>query len=348
LVSLLLLLQTRGQVTATELAGALEVSVRTVYRDIESLSAAGVPVYAERGPAGGYRLLDGYRTRLTGLTAGEAEALFLTGVPDAAADLGLGSALATAELKVRAALPAGLADRGARIRQRFHLDAPTWFREPEPTPHLAALATAVWEDRRVRVRYRRWQAPREVERTLDPLGVVLKAGRWYLVAAASGQVRTYRVGAILDLTVLDESTERPDGFDLAACWQEHTVRYERSVYRAEAQVRMTVSALAQTVYLFPPAMSRAAHECASAPDADGWLTTTVPIESVRHAHSEFLKLGAQVEVLGPAELREQVAETAHALAALYPPAGVAPVRQPVAGTRNQVPATEADVMSVRR
>ncbi|MEU5906675.1 YafY family protein [Micromonospora sp. NPDC047527] len=348
LVSLLLLLQTRGRMTAAELAEALEVSVRTVYRDVESLGAAGVPVYAERGPAGGYRLLDGYRTRLTGLTADEAEALFLTSVPDAAAELGLGSVLATAELKFQAALPADLADRGARIRQRFHLDAPTWFREPEPTPHLAALATAVWEDRRVQVRYRRWQAPREVQRTLDPLGVVLKAGRWYLVAAASGQVRTYRVGAILDLTVLDEPTDRPDGFDLAVCWQEHTERYERGVYRAEAQVRMTVSALAQTVHLFPPTMSRAAHDRASAPDADGWVTTTVPIESVRHGRVEMLKLGAQVEVLGPAELREQVADTAHALAALYPPTDVAPARQPAAGTRNQVPAAEARAVSVRR
>ncbi|MEU7924293.1 YafY family protein [Micromonospora sp. NPDC049801] len=331
LVSLLLLLQARGRMTAGELADALEVSVRTVYRDVESLGAAGVPVYAERGPAGGYRLLDGYRTRLTGLTAGEAEALFLAGMPGPAAELGLGSVLATAELKLRAALPADLADRGARLRQRFHLDAPSWFREPEPTPHLAALAAAVWEDRRVQVRYRRWKAPREVTRTLDPFGVVLKAGRWYLVAAASGQVRTYRVAAILDLAVLDEPAERPTGFDLAESWQELAARYERSVYRAEARVRMTVAALAQTTYLFPPAMSRAAQENAGAPDAAGWVTTTVPIESVRHGCVEMLKLGAQVEVLTPTELRELVASTAHALAALYPSSGDALPRGPRAG-----------------
>ncbi|MCO1593585.1 WYL domain-containing protein [Micromonospora sp. RHAY321] len=331
LVSLLLLLQTRGRMTAPELAEALEVSVRTVYRDVESLGAAGVPVYAERGPAGGYRLLDGYRTRLTGLTAGEAEALFLAGVPGPASELGLGAVLATAELKLRAALPTDLADRGGRIRQRFHLDAPTWFREPEPTPHLAALAGAVWEDRRIRVRYRRWRAPREVTRTLDPLGVVLKAGRWYLVAAADGQARTYRVGAILDLTVLDEPADRPAGFDLADCWREHTERYESSVYRAEATVRMTVAALARTVHLLPPAMSRAAHEAAGAPDADGWVVTTVPIESIRHGHVELLKLGAQVEVLAPAELRDLLADTAHALAALYPPTGAARAEQPTGG-----------------
>ncbi|MEV5764512.1 WYL domain-containing protein [Micromonospora sp. NPDC052213] len=320
LVSLLLLLQTRGRMTAPELAEALEVSVRTVYRDVESLGAAGVPVYADRGPAGGYRLVDGYRTRLTGLTAGEAEALSLAGMPGPAAELGLGSVLAAAELKLRAALPAELADRGGRIRQRFHLDAPTWFREPEPTPHLAELARAVWEDRRVEVRYRRWKAPREVTRTLAPLGVVLKAGRWYLVADAGGQVRTYRVAAILALTVLDERFDRPDGFDLARCWQEHADRYERGVYRDEARVRMTTAALELAAHVLPPAMSRAARAAASEPDPAGWVHTTVPIESVKHGHVELLKLGAHVEVLAPAELRDRLAATAHALAALYPPA----------------------------
>jgi len=306
--------------TAQELADALEVSVRTVYRDVEALGASGVPVYAERGPAGGYRLLDGYRTRLTGMTSVEAQALVLAGVPGPAAELGLGSALAAAELKVRAALPAELADRGDRIRHRFHLDAPTWFREPEPTPHLAALADAVWADRRVRVRYRRWRAPREVTRDLAPLGLVLKAGRWYLVAAVDGDVRTYRVGAILDLSVLDEPAERPDGFDLARCWQEHADRYERGVYRAEATVRMTAAALEYMPFVFPSAMSRAARAAAGEPDADGWLLTTVPIESIKHGHTELLKLGAEVEVLAPAELRERFTATAHRLAALYPAA----------------------------
>jgi predicted DNA-binding transcriptional regulator YafY len=312
---------------------------------VESLGAAGVPVYAERGPLGGYRLLDGYRTRLTGLTAGEAEALFLAGMPGPAAELGLGSVLAAAELKLRAALPAELADRGGRMRQRFHLDAPTWFREPEPTPHLAELARAVWEDRRVEVRYRRWKTPREVTRALAPLGVVLKAGRWYLVADAGGQVRTYRVGAILDLTVRDERFDRPDGFDLARCWQEHADRYERNVYRDEARVRMTVAALELATHVLPPAMSRAARAAADEPDPAGWVHTTVPIESVKHGHVELLKLGAQVEVLAPAELRERFTATAHALAALYP--GLAPTeRDP--GAEAAAPAVPPPVTVVRR
>jgi predicted DNA-binding transcriptional regulator YafY len=318
LVSLLLLLQTRGRMTAQELADALEVSVRTVYRDVESLGAAGVPVYADRGPAGGYRLLEGYRTRLTGLTAPEAEALFLAGMPGPAAELGLGPVMAAAELKLLAALPDELADRSGRVRQRFHLDAPGWFRQPESTPHLATLARAVWEDRLVEMRYLRWRAPREVTRVVAPLGVVLKAGRWYLVARCGEQLRTYRVGAVLDLAVRDERYVRPPDFDLAGYWREWTARYERDVYRGQARVRMTVAALEFTQYVFPPEMSRAARAAAGEPDEHGWLETTVPIESVKHAHTELLKLGAEVEVLAPAELRERLTATAHALARLYP------------------------------
>ncbi|MDQ3448178.1 MAG: WYL domain-containing protein, partial [Chloroflexota bacterium] len=199
LVNLLLLLQTRGGMTAGQLAGQLEVSVRTVYRDVEALSQAGVPVYAERGPHGGVRLVDGYRTRLTGLNEDEAQALFLSGLPGPAAELGLGTVVAAARLKVLAALPPELRARASRLTQRFHLDAPGWFRPAEPVPHLEALAAAVWEARRVSVAYRR--PDQTVERPLEPLGIVLKAGIWYLVAAAEGQIRSYRVSRVEEVTV---------------------------------------------------------------------------------------------------------------------------------------------------
>src|SRR6187455_1107093 len=155
LINLLLLLQTRGQMTAAELAAELEVSERTVHRDIEALSGAGIPVYAERGPHGGVALIEGYRTRLTGMTAEEAEALFLSGLPGPAAELGLGTVMTAARLKVLAALPSELRARANRLVERFYLDAAAWFRGEEQVPHLPALAEAVWESRSVSIRYDR-------------------------------------------------------------------------------------------------------------------------------------------------------------------------------------------------
>ncbi|MFE9340201.1 helix-turn-helix transcriptional regulator [Streptomyces sp. NPDC007063] len=183
LLSLLLLLQNRGRMTAPELAAELDVSVRTVYRDIEALSGAGVPVHADRGPAGGFRLMAGYRTRLTGLTGSEAGSLFLSGLPGPVRELGLGAVLATAQLKVRAALPAPLAEHSRLVQDRFHLDAPAWFRDPDPVPLLPTVARAVWEQRVLRVRYRRWRG--EARRALRPLGIVLKGGIWYAVAVTA-------------------------------------------------------------------------------------------------------------------------------------------------------------------
>jgi predicted DNA-binding transcriptional regulator YafY len=231
LVSLLLLLQTRGQMTAAELALELEVSERTVFRDVEALSVAGVPIYCERGPLGGVRLVDGYRTRLTGMTPEEAEALFLSGLPGPAAELGLGTVMTAARLKVLAALPTELRARASRLVERFHLDAAAWFRSSDSVPYLPALSQAVWVGHRLRIRYRRGDDA--VERVVDPLGVVLKAGDWYLVGASDGQNRTYRVSRVSAVEVLGEPFERPPNFDLAAYWRESTAAFEREIPRVE-------------------------------------------------------------------------------------------------------------------
>jgi predicted DNA-binding transcriptional regulator YafY len=302
LLSVVLLLQDRGRLTAQQIADALDVSVRTVYRDIEALGEAGVPVYAELGANGGYQLVDGYRTRLTGLTPQEAGTIFLAGIPDAAAELGLGAVLTTAELKLRAALPARLSRHVDEIRDRFHLDAAGWFRETETHPHLAALAAAVWNRRRARMRYLRWRAPREVERDIEPLGIVLKAGVWYFLARVDEAVRTYRVATILDLTVLDQTFERPDGFDLAAVWAEWAADFERRLHRDEATVRLSPAGLNRIPYLMTRAMARNVRDAIGEPGPDGWTTVTLPIESVDHAHADFLRLGADVQVLSPPEL----------------------------------------------
>lgn len=318
LLSILLLLQTRGRMTAQQLADRLEVSVRTIYRDVDSLHAAGVPLYGEAGLQGGYQLLEGYRTQLTGLTTDEAESLFLAGLPGPAAELGLGAVVTTAQLKLMAALPAELRERAERIQDRFHLDAPGWYRPGEPVPRLAAVADAVWNQRQTRVRYRRWAAPREVIRTLEPLALVLKAGTWYLVARSvdgSRQPRTYRVSQILELHTLDDVFERPEDFNIAAYWAGYLAEFEARRYQGEATVRLSpagVARLADTMgQVYVAALS------ASAPDEAGWITATIPIESMEHTVGELLRLGPQVEVLAPAELRERVGTTAAGIAAIY-------------------------------
>ncbi|WP_409471275.1 helix-turn-helix transcriptional regulator [Streptomyces sp. HC307] len=314
LLSLLLLLQNRGRMTASELAAELEVSVRTVYRDIEALSASGVPVCADRGPTGGYRLMDGYRTRLTGLTDTEAASLFLAGAPGPARDLGLGAVLAAAQLKLQAALPAELADRARRIQDRFHLDAPAWFRDADPVPHLGPVAQAVWGQRVLRAHYRRWRG--EVHRELHPLGLVLKGGIWYLVARADETMRTYRISRFLAVNSTGEVFDRPAGFDLAAYWEESSRRLEAALHQGVALLRISPRAQRMLPMQFGAAGARAL-EGAGPPDAEGWVQVEMPVETQAVAVSDLLRLGTEAEVLGPPELREAIAQTAAALASRY-------------------------------
>src|SRR6266536_678140 len=320
LLSILLLLQSRGRLTAQQLADTLEVSVRTIYRDMGSLTSAGVPLYGDAGPAGGYQLLGGYRTRLTGLTADEAGALSMSGMPVAAAELGLGSVLAAARLKLEAALPAELRDRAARIQQRFHFDAPGWYYDGDASPHLAAVADAVWNQHRIAVNYRRWAAPTDVTRTLDPHGIVLKAGKWYLVARSGGQFRCYRVSQILSLTVLDEPFDRDDDFDLPGFWSSFVAEFRDLLYQRNATIRLAPAGRERLRELMSTAVSQAVDETATPPDADGWVTAVVPIESLEHAEAEFLRLGARVEIMSPDDLRKRFAAEAQRLTGLYFPA----------------------------
>lgn len=315
LLLLLLLLQNRGRMTADELATALEVSVRTVYRDVQALIAAGVPVYGEAGHAGGYALLDGYRTRLTGLTAAEARTLFLAGLPGPAAELGMGSALAAAELKLEAALPVVLQDQVRRIRECFHLDAPGWYRQADEVPHLPAVAAAVWERRAIRVRYRRWHTPQVVERRLEPYGIVLKAGRWYTVARAGDDLRTYRIGQILDLEPLEEVFDPPVRFDLARHWRAHTARLQERLWQGEAEIRISPVGITRLQDVAAQAVLDGVNQGKLEPG--GWRRAVIPIESLAHAEAELLRLGPEVEVLAPSELRERIAASARTMATLY-------------------------------
>ncbi|HYB19051.1 MAG TPA: WYL domain-containing protein [Streptosporangiaceae bacterium] len=230
LLEMLLLLQARGQVTARDLAGRLEVSRRTVYRDAEALSSAGVPIYTERGRAGGIRLLPGYRTDVTGLTHDEARALFVLTTGGAQEDLGLGAAARSAVLKVMRAVPEPFRPAAAATSQRILVDPAGWMRTPDPVGQLGVLQAAVFTDRRLRLRYRssghgepeasRREAERSAaERVVDPYGLVCKAGVWYLVADSDGEPRLFRVSRVASAVADEAPVRRRDGVELAQLWE---------------------------------------------------------------------------------------------------------------------------------
>jgi predicted DNA-binding transcriptional regulator YafY len=314
LLSILMLLQTRGQVSANELAAEFEVSPRTIHRDIDQLSAAGIPVYAERGRSGGFRLLDGYRTNLTGMTQAEAEALFLAGLPGPAAQLGLSDILSTARLKLMAALPAKVQPDAERIASRFHLDPIAWFRDADASPSLHVIAQAVWSERYLKLDYRSDGAV--YARKLGPLGLVLKGGVWYLVAQSGKSVRTYRVANIVDAAISDEAYPRPKVFDLAAHWEKSARAYEVTTFGAVADIRLSPKGL-QRLKNLGGQMADAAGKSAGKPDRNGWVRCSVPIEPGEPGLRELLRLGDESEIIGPAALREQMTVLLAAMSRRY-------------------------------
>lgn len=304
LLSILLLLQAHGRMSAGDLADRLEVSRRTVYRDLDALSGAGVPVVTDRGPNGGASLLGGYRTDLTGLTEGELEALLAFGGQGPAADLGLGPQLDQASRKL--AVAAG-PSRASRLRERVLIDGERWFRSAPVPPHLARVQDALWSDRRLRLTYRR-ELDRVVHRTVDPYGLVAKAGTWYLLAGVGGQPRVYRVSRIEDAELTEETFERPPGFDLRTAW---TAQVGRFTAGAPEPVSVTVRVDAEVSGRFNRMLgehvvdrSRAGSAVLAFPGCDvavGMLTA----------------FGSAIEVLEPADLRERLADLGRQLACLY-------------------------------
>ena len=322
LLSMLMLLQAHGRVSARRLAEETGVSVRTALRDMDELSASGVPVRALRGSAGGFELLEGWRTRLTGLTATEAQAMLMAGAPGPAAQLGLGDAAGSAQVKLLAALPEAWQADARRVATRFHLDTVGWYRREQRLDNLPHVAQAVWQDRRLAIRYESWKGV--VERRVDPLGLVVKAGEWYLVALAGrGGPRTYRVANILGIAPASGTTRRPRGFDLARFWAQSIERFEAGLYRGSATVRANAAGLKK--------LRHASAALAQAVDAtvatEPWTTLRIPIESLEHATAELLRLGTDCEALAPAELRARMAEHVAGLAGMYASRKPKPTRQ---------------------
>jgi predicted DNA-binding transcriptional regulator YafY len=315
LVALLLLLQARGQLTAAELATELGVSGRTIQRDVDALAEAGIPVYAERGRAGGYRLVHGYRASLTALDATEARALVAFGAAGPAGDLGLGQALMSARLKLAASLPATLREQAADAAGRFHLDASGWFSSKPAPRFISELATAVFGDLEVDALYRRRSGTHDCR--LQPLGLVLKAGTWYLVATEDGPVPlVYRADRFDHAVASDRRFRRPAGFDLAGYWAGWRDEFERGLPLVWVTVlarRACVRGLRRVV---EPAYA-AQVDWDPAADASGRAQLDLPFEKLEYARAALLGFGPDVEVTGPDELRRQMTEAAEGLHALY-------------------------------
>jgi predicted DNA-binding transcriptional regulator YafY len=306
-------MQVRRRITARELARRLEVSERTIHRDMEALSTAGVPVVAERGVGGGWRLLEEYRTNLTGLNDVEIQALFLTKPPRLLADLGLDKASEAALIKLLAALPSGSRRSAEDVRQRIHVDTAGWRKYEEPVPCLPIIQETLRQERRLRFTYARAGGEAGVERVVDPLALVAKGSVWYLVAAVAGEPRTYRVSRIQTAEALDEPCVRPKDFDIAAYWERSSADFQANIPRFEATLRVhpdvTGNLRAGERY------TRVVHE--HPPDADGWVRMEVIFEGEHNAAEYILAYADRIEVLAPAALRAVIIAAAERVLALY-------------------------------
>jgi predicted DNA-binding transcriptional regulator YafY len=313
LLSIQMLLETRGRMSAQALAEALEVSLRTLYRDVDELTIAGVPIYAERGRNGGYQLMAGWKTSLTGLTTAQAQAVFLMGLAGPAAQLGWGRELADAELKLVAALPANQRDGAQRVQSRFHVDTLAWYQEQDLVPHLATVASAVWDDKQLRIEYQSWKAASSA--IVHPLGLVIKAGIWYLIAATNQEPRTYRVSQIQQASLLQAQVRRPKKFDLARYWKDALLRFEDRLYQAWAVVLATPEGIQKLKYL-----SAAVAKASALParrTQEGRYRLRIPIESITQGVTQLLALAPDVEVIGPAALKKSLRQKLEAIAACY-------------------------------
>jgi len=315
LLSILLLLQAHHQLTSRNLADRLEVSERTIHRDMEALSGAGIPVVAERGTGGGWSLLGEYRTNLTGLNEAEIQSLFLNRPSRLLADLKMEKANEGALLKLLAALPVIYRRNAERARQRIHIDVAGWSREEEAVPLLPVVQEAVWLERKLRFTYKRGGGCDAVERVVDPLGLVAKGSVWYLVAAVSEEVRSYRISRVLHAELMDESSIVPPGFDLAAYWEKSAAALRSNPPNYTATFRVAPQVFPRLGYAGRFARVGRASET----DKQGWLTVPVGFDIEEMACEYALGFGCQLEVLDPPSLREQVVAAAKGVVDFYGP-----------------------------
>jgi predicted DNA-binding transcriptional regulator YafY len=314
LLSLLMLLETHGKMTARQLAAELEVSERTIYRDITALSSSGVPVYTEDGPGGGISLVEDYKTDLTGLNADEVRALAMLNIPEPLVKLGVARDLKAALLKLSASLPSVSRADETRTRQRIHLDASWWFEREEPIPHLQTLQQALFQQHKLHITWREFKT--NVEQSLAPYGLVAKSNTWYLVAAGTDHIRVVRVSKILEAQMLEETFEYPQDFNLPAFWKHWCEDFKKKQFIFSATVRVSPELMEYLPRLFGKHKDAILGQAGS-PDEHGRVTLTLPFESFEAARARILSWGRAVEVLEPLSLRMSVLDFAQQITSLY-------------------------------
>jgi len=315
LISIVMLLQTRERMTADELSKELEVSPRTIYRDITALSLAGIPVYTDRGPGGGIALLESYRTSLTGMSEDEARALFMLSIPQAVVDLGYGQKLKSALLKLAGAMPAGQQMVQMHTHQRIYLDTTSWTQKDEPPPHIGTIYQAVWQDKRVKLIYQ-GNFDTQIEVEIAPLGLVAKMNTWYLVGMDSGYMRVIRIADILLVDTLDQGFTRDEDFDLESFWKEwcKTSQERRSVYVVQIKA---APELCSKLHLYLGEVGKYTMSGTEAVDAKGWRVVTIRFENFFRARESILNFGNAAEVLEPEALKLSVIDFARQIVDFY-------------------------------
>ena len=303
LLSLILLLQKHGQITAESLAQELGVSKRTIYRDVDTLSATGVPIYANGGPGGGYALLDSYRNLFTSFNEAEIQALFMLIIPGSLSDLGVNTQLKTAIFKLTSLLPQRHQAQAEHIRQRLHLDTAGWFQPQDATPHLNIVQTATWQDRQLHLTYRRRQGTVS-QRTVSPYGLVAKAGIWYMVAATDNGLHVYRISRIETADLTPTHFTRPPTFDLATFWTKWVADYESNLPQYPVTFSVAPDLLPILPYMLGQSILPQLEQ--APPDTHGWRTLHYTFERMEEARMYILGMGASTRVIAPEALRLSV------------------------------------------
>ncbi|MFD0620981.1 helix-turn-helix transcriptional regulator [Paenibacillus sp. GCM10027629] len=314
LLSILLYLQSHGKMTTSELAARLEVSERTIHRDMEALSTAGIPVYAERGSSGGWALMEGYRTNLTGLHADEMMSLLLAHPSETLSELGLHKEYDSALLKLLASLPKTLQADAEFVRERIHIDGAGWSTGGSSASWLSVVQEAVWEAKQLLIHYSSSSQSEVTERMIEPLGLVVKGNAWYVAARTlEGTYRTYRISRIKHANKTEHSFDRPADFNLAAYWDASVQSFKTNLPRYEAVIQVHNAILTRIEY------ARFATILHKEPlhDVPQWSTARIQFDTLESAASYLLGYGPDAVVVAPQELHDLVVRQAEAIVKAY-------------------------------